>query len=66
MTKFVHVGITVTEDYSPLIAMIDAIARDNKTSRSAIIRDKLSEMFKYTPENIVHKYNSSALIGLKQ
>jgi hypothetical protein len=61
--KFVIVSLAITEDYSPLIAMIDEIATEKKSSRSAVVRDKLCELFNFTPEGSIMKYDSSVLRG---
>jgi hypothetical protein len=43
------IGLQLTEDYAPLIAEIDEIAKKCDTSRSAVIRGVLCDAFGFTP-----------------
>jgi hypothetical protein len=52
------IGLQLTEDYSPLIAEIDEIAKQCDTSRSAVIRMVLCDVFNFTPGKAMNERRS--------
>jgi Ribbon-helix-helix protein, copG family len=53
--KYNHISIPFTEDYAPLIAEIDKIAKEANVSRSAVIRSILCDAFQFTPKNAIFR-----------
>lgn len=51
-------GTNLTEDYYPIIDMIDKIAKETKQSRSNVVRNILCEKLQFTPEKKAHSYNT--------
>lgn len=55
VTKYyAQIAVPLTKDYAPLVAEIDAMAKECDVSRSAIIRGILCDFFEFTPENAMN------------
>ena len=55
VTKYeAQIAVPLTKDYAPLVAEIDAMAKECDASRSAIIRGILCDFFEFTPENAMN------------
>ena len=52
------IGLPFTEEYTPLIAEIDEIAKECDTSCGAVIRGILCDVFEFTPSKAMN-YRSS-------
>jgi hypothetical protein len=60
VTKYgTQIAVPLTKDYAPLVAEIDAMARECEVSRSAIIRGILCEFFEFTPDNAINLSKST-------
>lgn len=51
-------GANLTEEYYPIVEILDEIAIETKQSRSNIIRDILCEKLQFTPKRKAHSYNT--------
>lgn len=53
-----YITIPINEDYKPLLAIIDEIALECKTSRAGIIRTVLCDTFEFSPRKPIIGQNS--------
>lgn len=51
-------GANLTEEYYPIVDIIDGIAVKTRQSRSNVIRDILCEKLQFTPERKAKNYNT--------
>lgn len=48
------IDLQFSNDYKPLIEMIDAVARECKSSRNTVIRNILCHYFEFQPKKAMH------------